>query len=229
MKFSKEYLVKHYIELNKSSRQIAKETSSDQKTVLKHLHYYEIPVRTNQTRKQLQGNEYGQLIVKRRVEKGYDGCFWWECECSCGKMEKISSYKLTKGKRYACNSCTRKINAKKMSTGCGEVSGRYLRQVRCGAIRRGLEFDITVAYMWEVFQRQNGCCALSGMKLILEIGTSERTASLDRIDSKVGYTSSNIQWVHKDINKMKQEFKEERFVELCRAVVYNINNGEDEK
>ena len=45
------------------------------------------------------------------------------------------------------------------------------------------------------------------------------TASLDRIDSSKGYTKSNIQWVHKDINKMKSDFSMLRFLELCYAVL----------
>lgn len=46
----------------------------------------------------------------------------------------------------------------------------------------------------------------------------ETTASLDRIDSNRGYTQDNVQWVHKDVNKMKMDLNQQIFVELCRAI-----------
>jgi hypothetical protein len=45
-----------------------------------------------------------------------------------------------------------------------------------------------------------------------------RTASLDRVDSVTGYIPSNVQWVHKDINLMKNRFGQAYFRELCRRV-----------
>ena len=37
-------------------------------------------------------------------------------------------------------------------------------------------------------------------------------------DHTLGYVPSNVQWVHKDINKIKFNMSEERFVELCCLV-----------
>jgi len=44
------------------------------------------------------------------------------------------------------------------------------------------------------------------------------TASVDRIDSSIGYVMGNIQWVHKDINKMKSDFSQELFIAWCGLV-----------
>ena len=55
-------------------------------------------------------------------------------------------------------------------------------------------------------------------------GNKNRTASLDRIDSKLGYTSNNIQWVHKDLNYMKSDLDQSVFIEWCRKVV-EAQNG----
>ena len=55
-------------------------------------------------------------------------------------------------------------------------------------------------------------------QLYLVIGKNwkkETTASLDRIDSLLGYTIDNVQWVHKDINRIKFDMSQCRFVELC--------------
>lgn len=48
-------------------------------------------------------------------------------------------------------------------------------------------------------------------------------ASLDRKDSSVGYTKNNIQWVHKAINRLKTDFNQKKFIELCH-LVSNFNN-----
>ena len=45
-----------------------------------------------------------------------------------------------------------------------------------------------------------------------------KTASLDRIDSNKGYTKDNVQFVHKDINWMKQDFEQNKFIEYCKKV-----------
>jgi len=44
------------------------------------------------------------------------------------------------------------------------------------------------------------------------------TASLDRIDNNKGYIKGNVQWVLKDINKMKNIHTQDYFIELCKLV-----------
>ena len=89
-----------------------------------------------------------------------------------------------------------------------------------GAKRRRLEFTITPDYIQSLFDKQQGRCALSGLPLKLKTRykDSEYTASLDRIDSSIGYIPGNVQWVHKHINKMKMEFDNDYFIECCRQI-----------
>lgn len=44
------------------------------------------------------------------------------------------------------------------------------------------------------------------------------TASLDRIDSARPYEPGNVQWVHKTINMMKQQFSQGVFIGWCHKV-----------
>jgi hypothetical protein len=67
--------------------------------------------------------------------------------------------------------------------------------------------------------------ALAGVKLA-DFGIAKKTAaghrgtaSLDRIDSTLGYVTGNVQWVHKSVNHMKSDTPEEEFVEWCRRIV----------
>lgn len=87
---------------------------------------------------------------------------------------------------------------------------------------RGLEFEVTIDYLWDLYKCQGGKCSLTGDEIQLSNGKSQ-SASLDRIDSSRGYVVGNVQWVHKDINLMKMDFNQEHFIELCKRVAYYPN------
>ena len=48
-------------------------------------------------------------------------------------------------------------------------------------------------------------------------------ASLDRIDSSKGYVEGNLQWVLSEVNMMKQQYSQDRFIEICKAVSINAD------
>lgn len=53
----------------------------------------------------------------------------------------------------------------------------------------------------------------------------DSTASLDRRNNNIGYTKSNIIWVHKNVNFMKADFTEREFLDICKEVVSNVVNN----
>lgn len=86
------------------------------------------------------------------------------------------------------------------------------------------EIDITKDFIEELFNKQNGKCALSGSEIIMSKNISENTASVDRINSDRGYTKDNIQLVHKDVNRMKNKYSDEYFYKVCMGVIANRND-----
>ena len=87
--------------------------------------------------------------------------------------------------------------------------------------------------IYEMWVKQDKKCKLSGLDINFKnINTKKTrhrfdlvcTASLDRIDSKKGYTLDNIQLVHKDINMMKKEYNQKYFIEMCKLVTDHINS-----
>ena len=148
------------------------------------------------------------------------------CRCDCGKEKEISSgvLRLKSGtKSCGCFSLEAKSrlsgNKNPYWKGYGDLPKRHWNQIVYSAIKRGLPIVLTIKQAWEIFLKQNKNCALSGLPLSIHStgGHNARngTASLDRIDSKKGYEEGNLQWVHKDINKMKQEFGESKFLDYC--------------
>lgn len=101
--------------------------------------------------------------------------------------------------------------------GVGQVPKSYWTRVTTNATRRGHAVEVSLDYVADLFEQQDGACALSGLSIGFE-GYDKHTASLDRIDSKLGYIVGNVQWVHKDVNRLKWAFTEQRFFELCRLV-----------
>lgn len=97
----------------------------------------------------------------------------------------------------------------------------YWRSIKRGAETRNLQFNISIDYVWSVFISQKKKCALSGVDIAFG-NKKETTASIDRIDSKKGYTEGNIQIVHKRVNMMKMSMKDQDFIKWCKLVA-NFN------
>lgn len=118
------------------------------------------------------------------------------------------------------------------TTGTGLVSGTLMTYLKRKAKERALSFELTSEQLWDLFNKQGGCCALSGVPLNLEtkidqnnnIDRTNHTASLDRIDNSKPYTIDNVQWIHKVLNHMRRQYSVEDYVEWCRRVAYYQDN-----
>jgi hypothetical protein len=138
------------------------------------------------------------------------------CRCDCGNRVKIRSSCL---KTNMTNNCGCSVRGK--WSGAGDLSGAAFYRIRRNAEARGISFRISAKSAWKLFVKQGGKCALTGLTIEMSKSgkqTGKQTASLDRVDSSKGYFLRNVQWVHKDINKMKMDFSQERFVYLCDLV-----------
>jgi hypothetical protein len=69
------------------------------------------------------------------------------------------------------------------------------------------DYEVTAEYLAELWQRQDGRCAISGVVLTHHndgSGAKDFNASIDRIDSQQGYTPGNVQLVALRVNLLKQ-------------------------
>ena len=60
-------------------------------------------------------------------------------------------------------------------------------------------------------------CQLSGEPLVFE-SNYIYTFSLDRKDSRGGYTHDNVQWVGVSVNTAKSTLADDDFIDMCRSV-----------
>lgn len=170
------------------------------------------------------GTKFGKWEIVKEKEDDPKKYF---CRCECGKMKEVWKSHLIYGKTKGCSQCSAKRGSEHHQwNGCGEIHGAVFAAIfneRGRKSRREIEANITIEYVWDLFLKQDRKCALSGLPIkFSEIGKPNKqypqTASLDRIDGSKGYVEGNVQWVHKDVNRMKNVFTDERFIEICQAV-----------
>jgi hypothetical protein len=148
-----------------------------------------------------------------------NGRAYIEVKCTCGSeiTTFLPKHHYFTKKSKGCLQCSRHYTYQ----GVGDLSGNYWRIIEGGAKDRNIEFSITKEYCWNLFLKQDKKCALTRLDLTFEKSfdtTSLKTASLDRIDSSKGYIEGNVQWVHKDVNIMKNKFEQDYFIEICKLV-----------
>lgn len=176
--------------------------------------------------KNLKGKRFGKfLVLGRHSENANGGRAKWLCLCSCGRQVAVVSSNLINGNS---TSCGHKVPgpANPRWKGHGEISSVYWHDIKAGARRRGFELAVTIEAAWDLFLLQERRCALSGRALTMKTSRAiGGDASLDRINSAAGYIPGNIQWTHKDINRIKMHLPQEEFLRICRDVANHTNGS----
>lgn len=177
---------------------------------------------------QLTGQKFGSLTVIEKLGMNKSGNAVWLCSCECGGQREVVGAHLRNGTVVACmNRQVHQVKKKAweyaMWKGHGEISGAYWHSIVSRSERKGQEVTVTIAEVWDLFLAQDRKCALSGLPLVFSPKRygSDGTASLDRIDSSKGYVRGNLQWLHKDVNRIKSDLQQGDFVRLCKLVADN--------
>lgn len=138
------------------------------------------------------------------------------CKCKCGNLKSTYASYLT---GQTCKSCGC-LDIESHTTGYENITGSFFCDIQTSAKSRNLEFNITIKDINRLLIQQNFKCAVSGLpiKIARRRAKKETTASLDRIDSSKGYIISNIQFVHKHINIMKNNHTMKYFLILCKTI-----------
>lgn len=174
----------------------------------------------------LLGKTFGKLVVLKRLPSKKRQTRW-NCKCICGEEKIVTTSHLVSGAVKSCGRVHYELGEQHHSwKGYGELGYRYYHHTRRMAMVRRLTFNISIKEMWNLFEKQNRRCALSGVELTFDRkkGCMKGTASIDRINSAKGYTPKNIQWIHKDINFMKGNLSENDFLQHCRNICKHLKN-----
>jgi hypothetical protein len=92
------------------------------------------------------------------------------------------------------------------------ISSHFWNHKKESAGVRNILFQLDLKDGRDIFLKQEGKCIYTDLNL--NFGKNP-IASLDRINSKIGYVDGNVQWVHKTINRMKWVLPENDFLRWC--------------
>lgn len=166
----------------------------------------------------------GRVVISDEIKTGIDvgrtkKHEWYvEVRCECGKQEWVRIHALRQGKANLCKKCQFKGERSPTFVGYKDMPGRVMSRIKGSASARKhtkntIDFD--AQFIYELFYKQNEKCNISGIKLDWD------TASLDRIDSSLGYTRDNVQWVHSAVNKMKLNMTDNELIKWCKLITEN--------
>lgn len=105
---------------------------------------------------------------------------------------------------------------------------KHYYSAKTRSVSKDIEFSITLQDLLDQWDRQNGKCALSGLKINLPKNSGESLkhpfmASLDRIFPIHGYIPSNIQWVCLIGQFAKNEFSQDDLYIFCHEFCEHQN------
>lgn len=219
---TKKFLEKEYIQKKKSCRQIAKEQNVWTSSVERYVKKYNL-LRDPRHAEYLISKEklYEEYIVNNKSMKEIAISIGRKPNCAVIKRLLIL-YRIPIRKRtiQSLRAKDAFINQRTHSV----ITGFYWSTIKTNAKKRNLEFNITIEYAYQLFLKQNGKCALSGIEIKFRHPYEARniqTTSLDRIDSSKGYVEGNVQWVHKTVNVMKMNLTQEEFLQWCKIIYLN--------
>lgn len=155
---------------------------------------------------------------------------------SCKQYKKSNNYsknkhnKLRDGLSYVCKNCYSTIYNKNRIEKAIVNKLDYILKMRLNdskqrAKKRNIYNDIIIDDLYELWNIQNGKCAISGIELTTESynGRVNTNVSIDRIDSTKGYTKLNIQLVCSAVNMMKGALSTDELIFFCKNILKQNN------
>lgn len=106
----------------------------------------------------------------------------------------------------------------------------FLNTGRSSIKKHKSTMNITPEYLKEIWEKQNGVCPYTGIKMILPESSSKyhiikslKKASLDRIDSSIGYRRGNVEFVCYAVNLGKNNHTKEEMLEFIKETTNSQN------
>lgn len=152
----------------------------------------------------------------------------------CGQFLPISEfakhpfYHYRDGHEVRCRKCRTEQGREEKKNYEGEYALLKVLQVRFLAARdrakrKNLPFNITKEYIKELWDKQNGKCAISGIDMTFEQcnGRIPTNVSIDQINPNEGYVIGNIQLVCMAVNQFKSDLNMEEVYMFCENIIKN--------
>ena len=150
-------------------------------------------------------------------------------KCSvCGedKGEALFYKRLDGSIENTCRRCRKDAEFRTQHNSPRDYLRNTIAKAKYGAKKRGLDFEIDIDKVMQIWNEQNGRCALSGVLMQASKDGKGRkgkdlNVSLDRIDQDKGYVFSprNVQLVCLRVNLMKHDMNESDLYWWCQNIL----------
>jgi len=166
------------------------------------------------------------LVINKDVIINNKNVKYWLCECDCGNKKLIGEKHLLSGGTKSCGCLQYESKTKIHFSKRNAELEKFLPYLSATKWRHK-PADVSLEDLKNVWDSQNGLCPFTGVVLKLIKGkdnykTLENRgiyiASLDRIDSNIGYVKGNIQFVSMMINYAKHKFSDNDVIEFCKII-----------
>lgn len=166
----------------------------------------------------------------------------------CGKLFQKESYLLKRNSKLGINTfCSRTCNGKynarnnpallaysnseenkeRLKLLCSSTRDQYtdFRYYIRNAVKQKHTVNVTLQYLKNLWEQQNGTCPYTGLKLIhqnlrtsIDKDNPYIYASLDRIDSSLGYIQNNVEFVSLGIQLLKNKYSKNCVLEFLKNI-----------
>lgn len=146
--------------------------------------------------------ELDNILIEYYHEKGANWCAEQMNKNVIEIRHRVSTLKLMKRQKFSHTEIP------------SYLWSSLLKRVR----EDGHELDFDVDFIWDLYVKQQGKCALTGWDIKFGKKNLNNEVSIDRIDSSKGYIKTNVRLTHKWVNRCKLNCNEKFFYEICSAV-----------
>ena len=130
-------------------------------------------------------------------------------ECRCRKCKAAQNKQARQS--YGNNTALTKL-----------LQERWLA-AKLRASNKKLPFNITKEYLKQLWEKQKGLCAISGIPMTYQFdsGRINTNVSIDQINPSQGYIIGSVQLVCMAVNQMKSDLSIEELYMFCEAILKN--------
>lgn len=139
---------------------------------------------------------------------------------TCSQFKREDEFYARKNSKYLRHECKVCANFKRRY----DLVANMLSNSKARAKSKGREFNLDKQFLLDLRDKQDNKCALSGIELDWDHTKSGKRkcpnnrASIDRIDSSRGYTRDNVQLLADIVNRIKSNYSQEDFIDMCVRV-----------
>ena len=157
-----------------------------------------------------------------------------EKRCSkCGEVKPLDMFsphpECAMQRRGVCKACASLFASNWNKVRRQSVHGYLVQTINTLRQRSkalGIGFDLDLPFLIELWESQGGMCALSKLPMEHRATKHERgagpySASVDRINPRLGYTKGNVRFLLFAVNTALNEWGDDIVIPIMKAVVEN--------